>query len=100
MEERPGSDTYGVSGSVSVSASEPLTATPFAANPIAGSNASRQGRTPPVARIARQPATAPGTVIGTGRRSGTPPSPVSGSASARAGERPLELMANVSPSDR
>ena len=50
--------------------------------------------------IARHPATAPGTVTGTGPRIGISARPSSAGGSAPVGERPLELIASISPSAR
>src|SRR5206468_8972129 len=58
-------------------------------------------RIAPRSYVARQPATAPGTVIGIGPRSGIVPwSRATSAGSAATGARPLEFTHSISPSGR
>ena len=90
----------GASGSSNDPARDRLTSTPSSASDAGVSKADSHGSMAPVRCSACQPATAPGTVIGTGPRIGMADAPLSASGSAARGERPLELIASVSPSVR
>ena len=82
-----------------MSASERLTSRPSNASEVAVGNASAQGSRAPFVWSSCQPATAPGTVIGTGPRTGIAASRIAAGSASR-GERPLEFSASTSPSGR